>query len=128
MHSRHTTCLLAAAAMGILAGAAGIATAAPRGDVVIKGRTIDPSLQRKVSYADLDLARQPGQKVLGARIRTTANRLCYDLNGEDFLRQCTEFAVHSTDDQVAAAIERAQRRLAGLPVGPSIPIAMRIGF
>lgn len=102
------------------------AFAGPR-DVVIKGTRIDPALQRTVSYRDLNLAKRTDQKSLSYRIYDTASGLCLDLNGADFDGSCTRNAVHSTDDQVAQAIDRAQRQMAGLAVGPAVAISMVIG-
>lgn len=129
METRKIACLSAALAMGL--SLVGIATAAaavaPPADVVIEGERFDPALQRRVSYADLNLAYRPAQKVLAGRIERTANTLCWDLNGPIDVDKCTTFAVRSTRDQVAAAIERAQRQMAGLPVGPAVAISMVIG-
>lgn len=128
MESRKIVCLIAAIGMGVsMLGAATIAEGKPAQDVVVKGKAIDPELQRAVSYADLNLAFRPGQKILASRINRTANSLCWELN--PFLGQetCRYDAVRSTDQQVAAAIERAKRRMAGLPTGPAVAISMVIG-
>lgn len=128
MESRKYVCLTAAAAMGLsLVGAAGVAAAGPLQGVVVRGERIDPSLQRKVSYSDLNLAFRPGQKALAARIYNTANNLCWELNGEYYLRTCTQDAIASTDQQVSEAIKRAKRQMAGLPVGPAVAISMVVG-
>lgn len=96
--------------------------------VVVQGQRIDPELQRVVSYRDLNLAFRDGQKTLTHRIVRMARSLCWDLNGDNKLASCTTGAVHSTDDQVAAAIDRAERKMAGLPVGPAIAISMVVGI
>ena len=129
MESRKFACLTAAIAMGLsLVGIAGASAAVgPLQDVVVKGERIDPELQRRVSYADLNLAFRPGQKILASRIRSTASDLCWELNGFYEHGICTFAAVRSTDEQVAAAIERAKRQMAGLPVGPAVAISMVIG-
>nr|WP_314441738.1 UrcA family protein [uncultured Sphingomonas sp.] len=129
MNNRKIACLTAAIAMGVsLLGIAGASAAVgPFEDVVVKGDRIDPDLQRRVSYADLNLAFRPGQKILNARIRQTANALCWDLNGPYSVDRCSYDAVRSTDEQVAQAITRAKRQMAGLPVGPAITISMVIG-
>ena len=126
MDNRKFACMAAAAFLGVTL-TAGVTNglAAPR-DIVVKGQRIDPQLQREVSYKDLNLAERPGQKVLKGRIYRTANSLCFDLNGSTS-NDCTWFAVRSTDDQVAQAIDRAKRQMAGLSVGPPIAIAMVIG-
>lgn len=130
MESRKVACLTAAVAMGLsLVGIAGAAAASaePLPNVVVRGERIDPELQRRVSYADLNLAIRPGQKILASRIRNTANGLCWDLNGPYNTDRCTIDAVNSTREQVAAAIDRAKRQMAGLPVGPAVAISMVIG-
>ena len=95
--------------------------------VVIEAPKADPTTQRSVGYADLNLAFAGDQRILSARIYRTADSLCWDLNGINGLSSCTDDAVHSTDDQVAAAILRAQLKLAGVPVGPALAISMGIG-
>ena len=95
-------------------------------DVTVQGR-IDPTTQRTVYFGDLNLAFRPAQKVLDSRIQKSASNLCWDLNGINEIYICTRDAVDSTDDQVAAAIGRAERQMAGLPVGPTIAISMVIG-
>ena len=129
METRRSACLAAAVAMGVsLVGiAAASASAAPLQDVVVKGERIDPYLQRKVSYHDLNLAASAGQRTLHRRIYRSAFGLCWDLNGQFELDSCTDGAVSSTDGQVAAAITRAKRQMAGLPVGPAIAITMVVG-
>lgn len=128
METQKIACLSAALAMGLsLVGIATVSAAAPPADVVIEGARIDPELQRVVSYRDLNLAYRPGQKILLARIGRTANSLCWELNGPGDVDECTSFAKRSTDDQVAAAIDRAKRQMAGLPVGPAVAITMVIG-
>lgn len=126
MDNRKFACMAAAAFLGItLTAGATNAFAGPR-DVVVEGKRIDPELQRTVSYRDLNLAERPGQKTLKGRIHRTASSLCFDLNGP-FAGDCAWNAVRSTDDQVAQAIDRAKRQVAGLSVGPPIAIAMVIG-
>ena len=127
MESRKTACMIAAGFIGLgLVGAATSATSAPR-PITVEGERIDPRTQRTVSYRDLNLAFRPDQKVLNGRIWSTASNLCFDLNGFDGRIECTRDAVNSTDEQVAAAIERAQLKLAGKPVGPAVAITMVIG-
>lgn len=126
MNTRKTACLFAAGFLGVgLTAAATGADAKPRpGDVTVTA--VDPELQRKVSYADLNLAVKPHQRVLKYRIAFTASDLCRDINGYDD-GSCRRFAINSTKDQVARAIERAERKMAGLAVGPPIAITMVIG-
>jgi UrcA family protein len=118
--------MLAAGFMCVtLVGAATNAGAKPR-DVVVVGEKVDLELQRTVSYADLNLAFRPAQKMLGKRISDTAWHLCFDLNGPTSIESCAARAIQSTDLQVAAAINRAKRQMAGLPVGPAVAISMVI--
>jgi UrcA family protein len=127
MNNRSIACLIAASFVGVgLVGAATQAGAAPT-DVVVKGKSIDPETQRSVYYGDLNLAVRPDQRTLNRRIWGTASSLCFDLNGVDAIGVCTRDAVHSADDQVAAAIDRARLRMAGKPVGPAIAISIVIG-
>ena len=130
MESRKFACLIAAGLIGFgLVGAATQAGAAPPPDVTVKGKSIDPETQRTVSYADLNLALRADQKVLNRRIYRTAGNLCSDLgylSGSDYFG-CRGEAIHSTDDQVAAAVNRAKLRMAGLPAGPAVAISMVIG-
>lgn len=128
MDSRQVACMVAAGVIGVGLTAAVTADARPR-DVVVEGKKFDPETQRRVSYADLNLAFRPQQKVLVRRISSTAYDLCGDLGIYDFVdrRGCTHDAIDSTDDQVAAAIARAKLKMAGKPVGPAIAISMVVG-
>jgi len=126
MQKQKVACMTAAGFLGILLITA---TATPafsqsRG-VVIEAPRIDPSLQRRVSYHDLNLAQKRDQTVLWNRIGQTAHELCYDINWvkED---TCPRNAIDSTRNQVASAVKRAQLRMAGLPAGPDVAIAMVI--
>lgn len=96
-------------------------------ETVVTGQRINPALQRRVSYQDLNLVFPAAQETLKGRIRGTANSLCYDLtNGPDETGKCRTFAIRGTKPQVAAAIERAQQRMAGKAVGPDLAISMVI--
>lgn len=128
MDNRRIACMFAAGFLGLaITAAAASAHAAPRNgnDVTITG--IDPSLQRTVSYSDLNLARKHGQRALRYRISYTARDLCNDINGWDD-GSCSRFAIDSTRDQVKDAIARAQLQMAGVAVGPPIAISMVIGI
>ena len=129
MNSRKIACAFAATFIGVaLTVSATDSLAKPRGDpVVVVANKVDPHLQRRVSYADLNLAVPKDQRTLGRRIHQTADNLCIELNGAYNPDRCTRGAVRSTNDQVGAAIQRAQRLAAGLPVGPSVAISMVIG-
>ncbi len=99
----------------------------PNSPVVVTGERIDPSLQREVSYRDLNLVLPAAQMILRGRISRTAASLCLDINdGYDPGNECRNFAVRGTKPQVAAAIERAKLRMAGRAVGPDIAISMAI--
>lgn len=125
MDTRKVACLFAASLLGLgITAAATGAEAKPRSDVTVTA--VDPTLQRRVSYADLNLALKPDQRVLRRRISYTASDLCYDLNGEHD-SVCRSFAIDSTRGQVKRAIARAERLMAGLAVGPPIAISMVIG-
>lgn len=126
MDSRDIACAVAAVVVGTgLIGAATSSAAAPPREATVVGK-VDQRLQRTVSFADLNLAFRPDRRVLHSRIVRTADDLCFDLNGYND-RGCLEYAVDSTDGQVAAAIDRAKRQMAGLPVKPAVAISMIIG-
>ena len=126
MDTRKIACLLAASFLGVgITAAATGAEAKPRSSDVTVTAT-DPALQRRVSYADLNLAVKAHQGVLRSRISSTATDLCFDLNGP-FAGPCRSFAIDSTRGQVERAIARAERQMAGLSVGPPIAISMVIG-
>lgn len=129
MTSRKYACIAAAAfvGFGLTASATEALSQRPVPDVIVKGPKIDPETQRVVRYGDLNLAYASDQRTLRGRIWKTANNLCFDLNGFNGLQDCSRDAVHSTDDQVAAAIDRAKRQMAGLSVGPAVSISMVIG-
>jgi UrcA family protein len=114
------TKLLSAAALFGMTATATYADPVPVKPIVVVAHRVDPATQRMVSYADLNLSLRPDQKVLNRRISLTAERLCFDLNGREDSSSCTSDAVHSTDRQVIAAIDRANRKTAAMPVGPTI--------
>jgi UrcA family protein len=124
MENRKIACLFAAGFIGVslTAAATDVQAKSPR-TIVVQG--VDPELQRRVSYTDLNLAKKSGQRALRVRISYTASDLCHDINGFDD-GTCYNFAVDSTRDQVKAAIARAERQMAGLAVGPPIAISMVI--
>jgi UrcA family protein len=126
MQKRTIPCLIAAGFLGVTLTLGASALAAQPPEVVVKGKKIDPTLQRVVSYNDLNLTDRSDRNVLNRRIRVTADNLCFDINGFDS-QDCTWLAVRSTDDQVAAAVARAHQKMAGLPVGPAVQISMVIG-
>ena len=127
MFTRKASCLLGAGLVGLcLTAASAGANAKPRmGEVTVTAT--DPALQRKVSYADLNLAVKSGRRALHYRISYTARDLCLDINGWDD-GTCQKFAINSTVDQVKLAIARAERQMAGLAVGPPIAISMVIAI
>ena len=128
MGNRRITCFCAAGFIGLgltLSAADTIARPAPA-EVVVNAKKFDPDTQRIVSYRDLNLAFEVGQRTLKGRIYRTANSLCFVMNNGPS-DMCTDLAVDSTKDQVAAAIVRAQRQMAGLSVGPAVAISMVVG-
>lgn len=129
MNSRNVACLCAAVFVGLGLTAAAANAQPPNRDVVVEGKRFDPVTQRVVGYGDLNLAFRPDQKQLLRRISSTARGLCNDLGYRGFEERwiCKTDAIHSTDDQVAAAIRRAQDKMAGKAVGPQIAISMVIG-
>ena len=124
MENRKIACLFAASfiGVGLTAAATDVPARSPR-TIVVQG--VDPELQRRVGYTDLNLAKKSGRRALHVRISYTASDLCHDINGFDD-GTCYDFAVESTRDQVKAAIARAERQMAGLAVGPPIAISMVI--
>ena len=128
MDSRKIACGVAAVFIGTaLAASSSLAVAEVRDPLIVSAPKAGNQLQRKVSYADLNLAVRPAQRILQNRIYRTGEEICFELNGDYRLESCTDDAVRSTDDQVAAAIERARRQMAGLPVGPAVTIAIAVG-
>ena len=128
MDSRKIACLFAAVLIGAGVTAAAADAKPPRSDVTVEAHRFDPETQRVVSYADLNLALRPDQKALGGRISRTAGSLCKDIGYFQMnLWSCRSNAIHSTDDQVAAAITRAKMKMAGKSVGPAVAISMVVG-
>lgn len=129
MDVRKIACLAAAGFIGtaLTLSATQALSAPPIGDVIVKGQKIDPELQRQVLYSDLNLAFERDQRRLKGRIARTASGLCFDLNGAFDEPGCTRSAIQSTDDQFAAAVERAKLQMAGKPVGPAIAFTMVVG-
>jgi len=128
MNGRNTASLCAAVVIGLGLTAVAANARPPARDVVVEGKRLDPQTQRVISHGDLNLAVRRDQRMLLHRISTSARDLCYDLDHWEFgaNRACTYDATRSTDDQVAAAIERAKRKMAGEVVGPEIAIAVAI--
>jgi UrcA family protein len=126
MNTQKFACLCAAGffGLGITLAATGVNAKPRSGDVTVTAT--DPALQRRVSYADLNLAMRPDQKVLRRRISYTAGDLCLEINGWDD-GSCRSFAISSTREQVTRAIARAEQKMAGVAVGPPIAISMVIG-
>jgi UrcA family protein len=126
MNTHKIVCMAAAGFVGTLFTLAAAAPAESQ-PLVVEGKRWDPALQRLVYYRDLNLTRIADQKVLKARIRYTARDLCSELNEWSDQLPCRNDAVLGTRAQVAAAIERAEQQMAGLPVGPAVAISMVIG-
>lgn len=132
MDVRKLACIAAAGFIGTMVVSASTSSPAyskpnVNREVVVTGERIDPALQRRVSYKDLNLAFPAAQKTLKGRIIHTASNLCFEINnGIDEFGDCTNYAVRGTRPQVAAAIERAKLRMAGKTVGPDLAISMVI--
>ena len=127
MNTRNIACMTAAVFVGGgLTVSATHAFAASPTSIVVAAKPIDPALQRRIAFADLNLAVRPDQTVLKRRIWRTAGELCLDLNGYLNDSQCRRFAFNSTRGQFAAAVARAKRKVAGLPIGPAVNISMVI--
>ena len=132
MFTRKVATMAAAGFIGTLLVTAAVqaAEAKRRNNVTVTAERFDPVTQRRVSYADLNIAERPGQKELRGRIHNAANDICgpalgYDL-GDSLQRICVNKAVGSTRGQVRIAIQRAKMQLAGLPVGPAVAISMSL--
>ena len=127
MNTRNIACIAAAIFIGgsLTAGASNAFAASPS-EVLVQTKRFDPLLQRRVSYADLDLAVRPDRTILRQRITRTARELCIDLNADGDISECRTSAVDSTRGQFAVAVARAERMMAGLPVGPAVSISMVI--
>jgi UrcA family protein len=80
-----------------------------------RGASIEEvTLQRYVSYADLDLGTRRGARMLEARVKDTARASCKELELRDPItapdaKQCLGRAVESAMIQVRAAVAAAQR-------------------
>jgi UrcA family protein len=125
MQKQKVACMTAAGFLGILLVTATATPAFSQSRVVVEAPRVDPALQRKVFYHDLNLAQSRDQRLLRNRIYQTAQSLCFDIN---LVREetCPSNAVRSTSGQVKAAIQRAELRMAGKPAGPDVAITMAI--
>jgi UrcA family protein len=123
MQKQKVACMTAAGFLGILLVTATATPAFSQSRVVVEAPRVDPALQRKVPYHDLNLAQSRDQRLLRNRIYQTAQSLCFDIN---LLREetCPSNAVRSTSGQVKAAIQRAELRMAGKPAGPDEAITL----
>jgi len=129
MNIRNVTAIVTATLIGIGLPASTVhAIAGPRDAVVQATRTDPDTDSRMVAYNDLNLASKSDQRTLRDRISHTAHMVCRKLtsfNKDQII--CARSAVLSTDDQVAAAIDRETLKLAGKAFGPEIAITMVIG-
>lgn len=129
MTARGMACMIAAGFVGVLlttAATDAVAKGRVQRTVVVEGPApVDPALQRKVAYGDLNLAFRPQRQIFRARISRAAIDVCGAINEmQDDADKCYDFAVHSTDNQVLQAIGRAKQRMAGAAVGPDTLITM----
>ena len=125
MQMQKVACMTAAGFLGILLVTTTATPAFSQSRVVVNAPRVDPALQRRVFYDDLNLAQSRDQRLLRNRIYQTAHSLCFEIN---FVREdsCPANAIRSTDGQVRVAIQRAKLRMAGKPAGPDVAIAMVI--
>lgn len=99
----------------------------PNEPVVVHGQLIDPELQRRVPYGDLNLASKPGQQRLMWRVDAAVDDLCdasvdnRPLSMEMQSRACSKFAWASAKPQIRTAIDLA---LAGDPRKVAINISL----
>jgi UrcA family protein len=132
MFTRKVATMAAAGFVGTLLVTAAVqpAEAKRRNNVTVTAERFDPVTQRRVFYADLNIAKRPGQKALRGRIYNAANDICGPALGYEQRDAeqdgCVNDAVGSTRGQVRQAIQRAKMQLAGLPVGPAVAISMSI--
>ena len=125
MDMRRVACMTAAGFFSVLLVTTAASPAFGQSRVLVEAQRVDPSLQRKVSYRDLNLARSGDQLKLHGRISRTARSICADVNGFEE-KVCPAYAIRSTRGQVAEAIERAKLRMAGKAAGPDVAITMAI--
>jgi UrcA family protein len=126
MDVRKIACWGAAGFIGVLlVTATASAYEGPRNapqDLVVQGHRLQPN-ERAVSYADLNLAYRPQQRVLHGRIVRAADQICWALNSSlGSVDECSRDAVDNTRPQVNAAIQRAKLRMAGMPIPPDVAV------
>lgn len=120
---RKVACIVAA---GFLVSELG-AVAAFAQEPVVYGRRDENVEVRRVSYADLNLAKAAGQKTLMRRVDQAVNSICDANHGTSNLqfdmydRRCSKEAWGSANPQIAQAISRAEQGLAMVPI--SIKVA-----
>lgn len=115
MESRKLLCMGAAAFISSMLVISATAYAAPQDPFVVEGHAIDPDLQRRVPYGDLNLAVDPGRKTLLRRVGFAVRDICQDqayavasLEAVTQERICSAAAWDSANPQIKAAFERAQ--------------------
>lgn len=98
--------------------------------VVVRAQPIDKDLPtRRVSYADLDLATQAGEKTLYRRVSSAVTHVCRESTGpnpngwEDM--HCRTFAWGGAKPQMKQAIQRA-RDIAQNGFSTIAPVAIQI--
>jgi UrcA family protein len=106
--------LIACAATGISATALFVLAQPAFGEpVYVVGR--DDVITTRVSYADLNLAADAGQRTLNNRVDSAINNLCLEATGgnngsTDFkfaMAHCTSQALRDARPQIAQAVQRA---------------------
>lgn len=106
---------LGAASVMAIAGFSLVATPAWGGPkpVVVTAPAADPDeVTRIVSYSDLNLASEKGEKMLNGRVRVAAKSICLEVLGPtpyfQFELECRGDAWRSAKPQIALAVQRAR--------------------
>jgi UrcA family protein len=86
---------------------------AQRGPVVVYGHGNQDVRTERVSYADLNLATQPGERKLFRRVSDAVKRVCLYRDGTIGLQSngytiCADGAWDSANPQIAQAVQRAK--------------------
>jgi UrcA family protein len=100
----------------IVVASAAIATtplaAAPNRPIVVTGPRNEETITRYVSYRDLNLASQAGEKALKLRVRKTVHDVCDELNPDYSAHDrwpCQLEAWHGARPQISQAVMRARQ-------------------
>lgn len=102
-------------------GFAAVQSAAAQGQVVVYGEP-EPAATRHVSYVDLDLATNNGERKLIRRVRAAVNQVCAEELGPSAIHyvrtSCRNLTWDETEPQLGRAMSRARQRAAinGSPI------------